>query len=209
MLLEVLITVSVAAVVLVLGGRLIYASLESNQSSTNENSALGLAQEEMAGVIGAATQQWQNIYNLTGGTSTYYYATTTSGSWTIAAGTELKALNNANLVRYFTVQGVCRATSTNNITGVSDSGGASTTTCATSGGNIDPSTELVTVTVSSTSTSPVSLPEFVTRWRNEVCVQGSWSTINSSTSSCSTPTTYQGESNVSADSGLKLCIGGC
>jgi hypothetical protein len=124
-------------------------------------------------------------------------------------------LNTATFSRYFTVQNVCRATSTNNITGVSDSGGTSTTTCVTSGGNIDPSTELVTVTVSSNGITPLVLPEYITRWRNEVCVQQSWSgsistSTVSATSSCQSPSPYQSETDVTASSsGLQLCQGSC
>jgi type II secretory pathway pseudopilin PulG len=207
LLIEILITVSVAVVVLALGGSLIYASLKSNQSSANRNSVLGLVQEEMAGVIGASTEQWQNVFNLTKGTQSYYI--TGTSAWTIATGTDSKTLNNVSFVRYFTVQNICRATSTNNITGISDDGGTSTSTCLSSTGNFDPSTELVTVTVSSTNMNPVTLPEFITRWRDQVCVQQSWSSQSSATSSCSSPSTYQDETNVTTGSDLQLCSGGC
>lgn len=212
MLIEILITVAVAAIVLALGASLIYASLQGGINATKQNAALGLAQEEVSGVVAAATQQWQNIYNLNQGTSTDYYATTTSGSWTVATGTDQEVINNITFTRFFIVQGVCRATSTDNITGISDSGGSSTSTCNTNGGQVDPSTELVTAEVTSSNMNTVSLPEFVTRWRDEACAQGSWSSISSATTSCvtaSAPTTYQAETDVSASSGLQLCIGGC
>ncbi len=207
LLIEILITVSIAVVVLALGGGLIYVSLTSNRSSTNTDSVLGLAQEEIAGVIAAATQQWQNVSNLTPGTQDYYVATSTN-AWTIATGTDSKVLNGVDFVRYFVIQNVCRATTTNVITGVSDNGGVSTTTCTTSGGNIDPSTALVTVTVSSTNMMPLTLPDFITRWRNQVCVQQSWSSQSSATSSCSSPSTYQSSTGISTSTGaLQLCSG--
>ena len=125
LLIEILLTVSIAAIVLALGGNLIYVSLRSNQLSSNTDTLQGLAQEEMSGVISSATQQWQNVFNLTKNTQNYYV--TGTSTWAIATGTETKVLNGTNFTRYFKVQNVCRSASTGNMTGLTDSDVASAT----------------------------------------------------------------------------------
>ena len=211
LLLELLVTVGVVAVVAAIVAQVVHVSLKSNQGGGEKNVALGLAEAEFDAVKSAATENWLNLYNLTHSTgTTVYYAAQSSSKWTISTtGTESVIINDDPYSRSFYVQNTCRDTTTRAITGITDSSGVATSTCVTSGGSADPSTQKITATVSWPTGGPITYSDYATRWRNFVCVQSSWN--GGSTSSVATcPSTYYASStNVTAGTNLQLCSGGC
>jgi hypothetical protein len=174
LLLEILVAVAAAAVIVTLGAQTTYVSIKGNKVAGDKNVALGLAQETLSAIDGVATEKWQNVYNLTKG-STSYYVATSSGKWIVATGTQSYSLNNISYSRSFVIQNVCRATSTRSILGITDATG-SATTCATNGGAHDPSTQKVIITITWPETDPLSESAYITRWRNKTCTQTEWST---------------------------------
>lgn len=207
LLLEILIAISAAAIIVVIGGQVIYTGMQSNKISGEKDVAMGLVNETFETVRSAATEKWQNVFDLTKGT-TNYYPNISAGKWVLTSGQENVTINNITYVRSFTVQNVCRDTSTErNITGITDTSG-STTTCAASGGTYDPSTQRITTAVSWPNADAISSSEYITRWMNKVCVQTSWDTAGSGTYSCPT-TNYESKTNITSGASLQLCNGGC
>lgn len=206
LLLELLIAISVLAIVLSVGSQAVFVSLQSGKTSGESDVAIGLANEALEAVRGTAEEKWQNIYTLTKGN--HYYATSTApaGKWALASGDEAIALNTANYTRYVTIQNVCRDTTPTSraITGITDTDGT-LTTCTTSTGLFDPSTQKVTVTVSwQGSGSPVSVSDYFLRWRNIVCPQTSWAGgVSSGVKTC-TDTTYESATDITAGASLQI-----
>jgi hypothetical protein len=172
-LLEVLIAMSVAAIVVVLGSQLIYVSLLGNKVAEENGVASGLLNETLVAVQAAATENWNNLYSLTHG-ATAYYPQKSTGKWALTAGTESVPLNFAAYSRSFTIQNVCRNDTTNAIVGISDSSGSAITCNDISNSRLDPSTQKITVTISWPSAAAQSNSSYLTRWRNKICVNTDW-----------------------------------
>ena len=178
LLLEILIAVGVAAVVLSVVSQLVLVSLNSNKATVESTIAENLAQEEFKAVGAIAFSKWQNLYDLAKATSSHYFATSTTGDWATSTGEEVVSLNGLSFTRYFTVSNVCRDDLTRAIittVGVPP---------CTAGNSDDPSTQKITVKVS-WSGGAVERSDYLTRWRNQTCVQTSWNSGGSTgTTTC-------------------------
>lgn len=174
-LLEILIVVALLGIILGVGTQAVYVSLQSGKVSGERDVAVGLASESLEGVRAFTEENWQNLYTLTKWTTPY--DTVLSGSkWATTTTITPISLNNASYTRSFVVQNVCRdTTSARSITGITDTNGT-LTTCTSSTGEFDPSTQKVTVTVSWTGADPVTISEYFVRWKNKTCNQTDWST---------------------------------
>ncbi|HAT68615.1 MAG: hypothetical protein A2481_00245 [Candidatus Yonathbacteria bacterium RIFOXYC2_FULL_47_9] len=159
LLLELLIVISLLAIILSVGTQAVYVSLQSGKISGERDIAVGLASEALEAVRGAAEEKWQNIYDLT--KASQHYKTVSSGNkWTLATGDETITVNNASYTRYVVIENVSRDASTRMID---------------TGTNYDPSTQKVTVTVAWPYADPVVMADYFLRWRNKVCNQTDWS----------------------------------
>ena len=208
LLLEILVAISVLAVIVAAGSQLIYVGMVGNKSASEKNVAQGLSVESIEAVQNAAFEKWQDIYNLTKG-STDYYPQQSNGKWAIAAGSESVVINDIAYTRSFTIQNVCRDNTTRNITDITDSNGSSTTACTLAGGSPDPSTQKINVSISWPDAEPFTHSEYVTRWRNKVCLQTNWGGgAGSGTTTCPA-SVYGSKSNITAGTDLQLCSGGC
>lgn len=179
LLLELLVVISLLAIILSVGSQAMLVSMQSGKVSGERDVAVGLASEALEATRATAEEKWHNIYNLTKETQ-HYHATSTApaGKWTLATGDEISALNNAIYTRYLTIDNVMRD--------------ATSRAIVTSGGEDDPSTQKVTVTVSWLNAEPVVISEYFFRWRNKACKQTDWSgsaTPNGETP-CTTGTIY-------------------
>ncbi|MEW6617531.1 MAG: hypothetical protein AB1333_03905 [Patescibacteria group bacterium] len=207
LLLELLVAVAAAAIIVTLGAQTTYVSIRGNKVAGDKNIALGLAQETLTAVDGVATEKWQNVYDLTKGSAQYYTATS-SGKWVIASGTQDYILNNVIYTRSFTIQNVCRSTSTRAITGITDTSGGATT-CSTNTGSHDPSTQKINITISWPEADPLTESAYITRWRNKVFTQTQWSTMSEGPATSSASLFYSTTTNVTGTSSLQICSGGC
>jgi len=192
---EILITITVVAVVAGIGSQLIVGSLRSNKFSNERNAALGLVEETFEAVRNSSSERWQNIYDLTKDTA-QYYPQQSSGKWQIAAGTESVVVNGITYTRYFNISNVSRDTSSRNIENTYNSA------------NNDPSTQKITTTVSWPDAEPMISSEYITRWRNKACLQTDWQSVGSGTSTCPA-NNYGSASNITTGNNLQLCAGGC
>ncbi len=162
---EVLIAISVFAVIGVVAAQLIGISLQSNTTSGQKTVALQLAQEESEALDSLAAESWQNISGLSKGSSNHYYTTVSGSKWATSTGDELLTINSAPYKRYFYIENVPR-----------NSGGA----IVSSGGTNDPSTQKATAVASWQNDGGVDIgaattTKYLMRARNAAATQTDWS----------------------------------
>lgn len=163
LLLELLIVISLLAIILSLGANAVFLSIRSNKISGERDIANALASESFEAVHAATQENWQNIYGLT--KSTQHYQTIPSGGkWVLTAGDEIIVLNNISYTRYVIIDNVSRDATTRDIQ------------TSYSSADDDPSTQKVTVTVSWSGGNPIAVSEYFFRWKNDVCAQTAWTT---------------------------------
>lgn len=197
MLVELLVAIAAAAIVFSLGAQLTYVSGRSAKIAADTTVALGLVSETHEAVRASATEKWQNLFNLTKNSA--YHPETTAGKWVLISGVQTVTVNRVDYSRSFIAQNMCRTQTSQvfgDITGITDGpavADGTLTTCTTSGGVYDPSTQKITVTVSWTGNTGITTSEYVFRWRNKICNQTSWQTAepgSSTAKTCPNDTTY-------------------
>ena len=163
LLLELLIVISLIAIILSFSANAMFLSMRSSKTSGDRDTASALATEALEATRSVIEEDYQNIYGLVK-SSGHYYPIQSGGKWVLFAGDETIVLNNTSYTRYVTVNNVSRDGSTRNIQNTY------------SALDDDPSTQKVTVTVSWPNGSPVSISEYFFRWKNKVCDQPGWVT---------------------------------
>lgn len=206
-LIEALIVIAIVSIVTALSAQTIYVSVVGTEFSSNKNSATALIVEMFETVENIASERWQNIFNLNKDGS-LYHPSSAGGTWAVSAGSEEIAVGGESYSRSFIVQNVCRDTGTKAITGTTDTNG-SAATCAVSGGVFDPSTEKITATVTVPKSDAQTESAYITRWRNKVCEQTSWTSGGSSAVKTCPDATYDTSTNITGGDSLELCSGGC
>jgi type II secretory pathway pseudopilin PulG len=167
LLLELLIVISVLAIVLSIGANAIYLSGRSNKSSGERDVASALASEALESVRAVADEDWHNIYSLTK-SSQHYYPIQSNGKWILTTTVEDGdiSLNGLIYSRYVVIENACRDEINRNVTGVAS--------CSV-GSSDDPSTQKITVTVNWSGGNPIVISEYFFRWKNKICNQTDWS----------------------------------
>lgn len=164
LLLELLIVISLLALILSVGAQGIFVSLQSGKVSGERDTASTLATEGLEAARAVAEEKWQNIYNLTK-MSQHYQVALSGSKWTLVPGDETITLNNAVYTRYVTIEDVSRDSTTRLIESSYISA------------NDDPGTQKIIVTVvwGVGNTESFSVSDFVFRWKNKICNQTDWS----------------------------------
>ncbi len=149
-LVEILIAVSIGAIIVVSAAAALITTVGSNKINQSTATASSLAQELMDNVRSYAEANWQDLYSVTSkGDTTQtctpycYYLATGGNPFTLANGSEQLTIGSIVFTRYFTVENVNRD---NCGTGSTVTTG---TDCSQPGGTIseDPSTQKITVRV--------------------------------------------------------------
>lgn len=204
LLLEILIAVAALAVIGILGSQLVLVSMQSNKLAAEKNVGLGIAEETFETARLVAEENWQNLYGLTKYSENYYpQKSAPAGKWIFTQGTENVIINDIAYTRYFTVQNVCRETSTKNVKGITDANGTAAT-CVENGGSFDPSTQKINITAYWPNADELSSSEYITRWRNNICLQTLWQTQGSSGAKNCPDTSYESASNLTVGSTLQI-----
>lgn len=173
LLLEILIVISVVAIVAGLASQMVVVSMRANKIASERNVALGLAEEIFEAVRNVGAERWQNIYSLGKGSANHYYPQQSGGKWILATGEETVNINGLDYYRYFIIDDTSRDSTTRDIEAIYNSS------------NDDPSTQKITVYVNWGEGENISFSEYATRWRNKVCSQTDWSGgINNGPLSC-------------------------
>jgi type II secretory pathway pseudopilin PulG len=196
LLVEILIAVSIFAIIAAIGAQALFVSVRSNVAASQKGSGAQLLSELVQGARAASEEHWQNLYGLTK-SSARYHPEIQNGEWVIVPGEEMVTLGTTRYARYFTVDNVSRDLVTRDI--------ESTYAVA----NDDPATQKVMAVVVASSTEPLSISEYFFRWRNKTCNQTSWSGgAGSGIKSCP-ESTYGSSNNITPGADLQLCSGGC
>jgi Tfp pilus assembly protein PilV len=146
-LVEVLVAIGLSGIMLPALAAAIITSNDARPTATQQLLANGILQEMTTATRSVREKGWSNI--ATNGT---YYPTTSGNAWALTSGTTTTA---AGFTESIVISSVQRNTSTLAI--------------VASGGTVDPSTKLVTETVSWTkpTSSSVSQNMYLTRWPKE------------------------------------------
>ncbi|MBI4812428.1 hypothetical protein HY798_03250 [Candidatus Falkowbacteria bacterium] len=203
LLLEALIAIAIIVGVVTVGSQMIIVSMKGNKFSNKKNVALGFLEKTFEAVEAVSMEKWQNVYKpptgsgdqaTSKGSSNHYHATQSGGKWVIAAGDDTANANGLDYTVYFTIDNVSRDSNKN----VESSYNAS---------RDDPSTQKITATVNWTGAAePLTLSQYISRWRNQACLQSDWSgSPTSATTTCPT-SNYGGDgANIDRSGGaLKL-----
>lgn len=163
LLFEMLIVISLVAIILTVGANSVFLSMRSGKVSGERDTANSLASVVIESVRAITEEDWQNIYSLNKGT-THYYPSDTGGKWILVEGDETININGLTYTRYLTIDNVSRNLTTGEIeTEYVEN-------------NDDPGTQKVTVKVVWSDALPVEISEYFFRWRNKVCAQTEWTT---------------------------------
>lgn len=162
LLLELLVAISLLAVILSVGANAVFLSMRSNKVSAERDVASALATEAMEAVRATADENWQNIYGLT--KSSAYHPVVVSTKWTLSSASEQITVNGISYTRSVVIDNVSRDNTTRNI---------QTTYLAV---DDDPGTQKVTVTVTWSGGGPVAIYGYFFRWKNKTCAQTAWTT---------------------------------
>lgn len=163
LLLELLIVISLIAIIVSVSANATFLSMKSNKASGNRDNASALASEALEAARSVIEEDWQNIYSLTKNTG-HYYPFLSGGKWILSAGDENINLNGIVYIRYLTVDNVSRDGTTRNIQNTYSST------------DDDPSTQKVTVTVNWPVGETFVNYEYFFRWKNKTCGQSGWAT---------------------------------
>lgn len=192
LLLELLIVIGVVAIVVPLVAQIVVSSLNMNKWTMENKIATSLVDEELKAIDSVSFEKWQNIYSKIKLSTAHYYTVNSGGAWSLSLGDESLVVNSLNYTRYFTISNVCRDDITGSVIV------ASSTSPCTTGNSDDPSTQKITVTVN-WQNGTLSKDYYLTRWRNKICAQTSWSGVGSSPVSCPS-TTYESATNIDLSS---------
>lgn len=179
-LIEVLIAISVGAILIGAATTAIIPVLKSNMETFTVQTAGSLAQEYLDNIQSLAEYDWYKIYNppASKGASSQFYLFPTGVSYAITSGATSTVAEGRIFTRYFSVENVNR-----NLCGVGDITADAVTSCASGPGNFgsaeDPSTQKITSVVSWTAGGSVggsiNKVQYFTRSQNKVFVQSDWS----------------------------------
>lgn len=167
LLLELLIVISLIAVILSFSSNAMFLSMKGNKIIGDKDTASALASEALESVRSVTEEDYYKIYNTTKASQHYYLSSTiTPGKWVLTSGDESVPMNGVSYIRYIIIDNVSRDSVTRNIQPVY------------SLNDDDPSTQKVTVFVTWPNGGIYSTSDYFFRWKNKVCDQPGWTSIN-------------------------------
>lgn len=161
-LISILLAISIAAIVLVLGSQIIQVSLKAEEATRRKTISYQLAQEAFEATKAVSEEDWHLIYGKTAGTE--YYLDNSTGKWILSdtVGYKTVTLGSDAYLRWLIFSNVSR-----------DSSGDVETSYNTD--NDDPSTRKATVHISHNGIEILSQSYYLTRWENTIASQSDWS----------------------------------
>ena len=168
LLLELLISMSILIVIILVGTNAIFLSMKSNEASRERDVVTTLANQSLEAVQAVVEENWQNIYSLIKNTQ-HYYPTLSGNKWILTTAVENETLvfNGKNYKRFVVISNTSRNNDNRNIQDVYNSL------------YDDPSTQKVSVTVTSPEGYTITAYRYFFQWKNKICDQASWVTPGS------------------------------
>jgi len=205
---ELIIAITITAILAAIGAQLIGVSFYSAGTSKDRQVASRLAEEVFESLRAitqgntSSTQGWNRLYlppdgmgtaSSSKGAEKFYKVLILDNTWQIASGTENIILDSSEYTRSFTINNVSRDVTLGNI--------QSTYVLA----NDDPATQKVTVKISKTGAPDFIFEKYFTRYLNESTAQTSWATLNCGpVGATSTQTNYCSETDIDVNTN---CVG--
>ncbi|MBN2197712.1 hypothetical protein JW698_00730 [Candidatus Wolfebacteria bacterium] len=174
-LIEVIIGVTIGAILIGAGITAIVPILKNNLETKNVQIASPLIQEYLEIIKNIAESSWFNIYNPPAekGISSQFYLVSTSTAYQIFSGTTSTIIEGLSFNRSFSIENVNRE-----LCGAGNVTTNSITSCDNGPGGLgvadDPSTQKITVTVSWDGGGLISRSQYFTRNRNKTFIQTNW-----------------------------------
>jgi type II secretory pathway pseudopilin PulG len=205
---ELIIAITITAILAAIGAQLIGVSFYSAGTSKDRQVASRLAEEVFESLRAitqgntSSTQGWNRLYlppngmgtaSSSKGVANLYKILILDNTWQIASGTESIVLDGSEYTRSFVIDNVSRDATSGNI--------QSTYVLA----NDDPATQKVMVKISKTGAPDFIFEKYFTRYLNESTAQTSWiSSLCGPFSATSTQTNYCSKTNIDANTN---CVG--
>ncbi len=173
---EIIIGITVGAILIGAGVAAIAPILRSNLETRNVQIASPLVQEYLEITQNLAESDWFNIYNppASKGESSQFYLVSTSTIYQLVSGTTSTITEGKTFTRYFSIENVNR-----DLCGSGDITTESITSCSSGPGSFgvidDPSTQKITVTVTWDGGGLISRSQYLVRGRNKSFIQTDWS----------------------------------
>lgn len=173
LLLEVLIAIVAVVVLIFIGSQLILVNQRSSVAAGHKDIALKLAEGALEVVGANAVGSWEAIYDSLKGSGNVYHPVQSSGTWSLASGSEDVVIGGVTYSKSLYIENVNRDAAGNIVL---------------TGGTEDPSTQRITSIVSFPGGDPIISIKFVSRFPEKSCVQSDWVTGGGGTSTCPTDT---------------------
>lgn len=197
LLVEVLIALALFLAISTIIAQALSAGFVSEKASRTRSLATATLEELLTQVRASSESHWDNIAGLARGVP--YTVSSGGGAVIIATGSTAIIIDGTAYSRSFVVRD-----------GYRDIGATTTALMltATSSAQKDSGSLLIDGTVTWGSGERLELHSVLTRWRNIVCGQTSWSVAGSSTENCETPNIpLSGLRNIQTGDKLMLCSG--
>jgi len=205
---ELIIAITITAILAAIGAQLIGVSFYSAGTSEDRQAASRLGEEVFEALRAitqgntSSTQGWNRLYlppdgmgtaSSSKGTENFYKILILNNTWQIASGTESIVLDDDEYARFFIIENVSRDATSGNI--------QSTYNIS----NDDPATQKVTVKISKTGALDFTFVKYFTRYLNESTAQTSWGSPGCGPfSATSTQTNYCSETDIDVNAN---CVG--
>ena len=169
LLIEVLIGISILAILMTAIIPLLLTSSMGVAKSQKDETATFLAKEQIEAARALKEQDWNNIYfPLNTSNKTIfnpYHLVLNGSSWQLATGPEDITQNGVTFRRSIMIDNVSR----------SSSNGAGNIESSYTASRDDPSTQRVRSIVTATGGTPITITEYFSRWSNQLWTQTDWS----------------------------------
>lgn len=197
LLVEVLIALSLFLAVATIVAQALSVAFVSEKASRSRALATSVLEELLTEVRASSEEHWDNIAALSRGSP--YSMNMSGGHFVAVAGTSSVIIDGIPYARSFALFDAQRAINTL---------ATPLAVVATSSMRIDNGSLNVIGTVTWGAGDTLTLSTILTRWRNVVCGQTSWSTTGSSTVNCDTTNVSMGgRTNIQTGNKLMLCSG--
>ena len=175
-LVEIMIAISIGAILIGGATGVIVPILRSNLETRDVQTATSLTQEYLDNLQSIAESDWHLIYTPPSakGPSSQFYLAPTGTTFMIVSGTTSTLVEGKTFTRYFSIENISR-----NLCGSDDITTHATTSCGSGPGTAgvadDPSAQKITATVSWPEGRSISKTQYLTRNVNKIFIQTDWS----------------------------------
>ncbi len=161
-LVEILVAMVIGVIMIMGAVSIIVPTIRTGGTVSKSQIAITFGKELLDNIRVYGEADWHNIAALSTSSGNFYYLNTTSSPFTIASGTETRAVGTTTYSRYFSAAEVQRNYA------------VSGQPIVTSGGTFDPSTRKITVVYGWSGGPTTTIATYLTRARSQIYLQTDW-----------------------------------